>query len=83
MAATSRATSPNTGVVTKVAIWLIVPNSADADNGARQDSGATADDGDEGFGDVGDADGRDHARDRRQHAAGQPGSAAPTPKVIE
>src|SRR5262249_41453213 len=31
MAAASKATSPNTGVVTKVAIWLMVPNKADAD----------------------------------------------------
>jgi hypothetical protein len=30
MAAASNATSPNTGVVRKVAIWLIVPNNADA-----------------------------------------------------
>src|SRR6266566_689751 len=31
IAAASKATSPNTGVVTKVAIWLMAPNSADAD----------------------------------------------------
>src|SRR5207248_906994 len=31
MAAASSATSPNTGVVAKVAIWLIVPNSAEAE----------------------------------------------------
>ncbi len=31
MAAPSRATSPNTGVVAKVAIWLMVPNKAAAD----------------------------------------------------
>src|SRR6185437_6281993 len=31
MAAASRATSPNTGVVAKVAIWLMVPNKAAAD----------------------------------------------------
>src|SRR6516225_5060119 len=31
IAAASKATSPNTGVVTKVAIWLMVPNSAEAD----------------------------------------------------
>src|SRR5262249_37746720 len=31
IAAASRATSPNTGVVRKVAIWLIVPNKAEAE----------------------------------------------------
>src|SRR5882672_10904156 len=31
IAAASKATSPNTGVVTKVAIWLMAPNSAEAD----------------------------------------------------
>ena len=31
IAAASSATSPNTGVVAKVAIWLIDPNSAEAD----------------------------------------------------
>src|SRR5205807_656413 len=31
IAAASSATSPNTGVVTKVATWLIVPNKAEAE----------------------------------------------------
>ena len=31
MAAASKATSPKTGVVAKVASWLMVPNSADAE----------------------------------------------------
>ena len=73
MAAASKATSPKTGVVAKVASWLMVPNSAEAETVPAEDGGAAADHRDEGFCDIGHADGRKHAGDRRQHRAGKPG----------
>ena len=42
-------------------------------DGAGNDRRAAADDGDEGLGDIGDADGGKDAGDRRQHAAGKAG----------
>ena len=73
IAASSSATSPKTGLVAKVAIWLMTPNRSEAD--AMPASGAAPPPmhGDEGVADIGAADGREHAGHRRKNAAGEAG----------
>ena len=80
MAVTSRATSPMVGPVRNAAMPLTPAEQHRRGRGAGENRGSAGDDGDERLGDVHGADGRQHARDRREEPAREAADRGPDPE---